>query len=484
MYIIHSYKMSDASLANLVPIGGTSLTLIGNLIQYIKQMIKLKSPLLRIIDRPKILIKALTKLDDLVEMHELKKTIVQQIEMMLIIAYKRSLEGKSTNDLFESHMLHSVISGPPGVGKTSTAIIIAMIYYSLGITKQMQNNIGKQPNPIVSWASSVLAENLQIQYIPIKDYDVSDVIAHDAGEMLIEVNTLKETATKLVDISQSERDLVLKSMYSFGLHIANIISLCQPTHISIPVDEVPPNLPIPTGDVPDTSEKFDDETEFSLDEMGIEICNRNDFVGEYSGQSGPKTEALLQKHRGKCLIIDEAYTLYSGDKDSFGLEALTTLTQFMSEHPNEIIVIFLGYAKLLMETIFAVQPGLKRRCHVFHTIKGYTPEGLGKIFIKQLAKFGWMLDPKIDLTEFFKSHKKDFKAFGGDTELLAAACKMTYSSNLFKSFCTDMLSVDAATCKEPDFIITKEIFECAYKEFLENREDAKSGSSPPFGIYC
>lgn len=36
-------------------------------------------------------------------------------------------------------------------------------------------------------------------------------------------------------------------------------------------------------------------------------CSATDFVGQYVGQTGPKTQKQLEKGLGKILFIDEAY---------------------------------------------------------------------------------------------------------------------------------------------------------------------------------
>ena len=71
--------------------------------------------------------------------------------------------------------------------------------------------------------------------------------------------------------------------------------------------------------------------------------DRSDFVGEYAGWTEAKTRTLLEESRGKVLFIDEAYNLVTDERDSFGKVALTALNKFMSENPDEIIVIFAGY---------------------------------------------------------------------------------------------------------------------------------------------
>ena len=47
---------------------------------------------------------------------------------------------------------------------------------------------------------------------------------------------------------------------------------------------------------------------------------------------------------GRVLFIDEAYSLYRGKDDSFGLEAIDTLVKGMEDHRSDLIVILAGYS--------------------------------------------------------------------------------------------------------------------------------------------
>lgn len=88
-------------------------------------------------------------------------------------------------------------------------------------------------------------------------------------------------------------------------------------------------------------------------------CSASDLVGQYVGQTGPKTKQVFESALGKVLFIDEAYRLSEGH---FAKEAMDELVGILTQEAfaGKLIVIIAGYDKE-MNALLAVNPGLASR---------------------------------------------------------------------------------------------------------------------------
>ncbi|MES2680731.1 MAG: AAA family ATPase [Bacteroidota bacterium] len=111
-------------------------------------------------------------------------------------------------------------------------------------------------------------------------------------------------------------------------------------------------------------------------------ADRATLVGEYIGQTAPKTKKMIDSARGGILFIDEAYSLARADDDSkdFGKEAVEILLKEMSDGPGDIAIVGAGYPKQIKNFIDS-NPGLKSRFNQYFHFDDYLPEELLQIAI-------------------------------------------------------------------------------------------------------
>ena len=434
-----------------------------------------------------LLIIALKELDSLIEMDSVKSSIISQLRFLLIkqlqvrhsedtqtyipTSSTQGLNKTQHDQIFEGHMLHTVIYGPPGVGKTKLGCILAKIWMSLQLipnstksdrdaevvnkrskpqitlTSEKENSIDqfdliitKLEHKNTQWIDKmellqqqILAQQdcYNIFYKEIKKLSDNNRFLTDRQKDLIYTTyndccKYLQSSSKIIleEIQQEKKDPEL----SIQLPINSTDMICSMLKKLKIQMQAPSN-----GQAPPNGQGSTTTLTPSINFNAIKVVSRADFVAEYLGQTAIKTLELLKSCLGKVLFIDEAYSLINSERDSYGMEALTVLNQFMSEHPHELVCIFAGYKDLMEKTIFDRQPGLKRRCTWIFKIDSYTSSGLSKIFESQLKEYDWSLDPSVNLNEFFSKNINSFPSFGGDTSRLAFYCKLAFANSSFSN---------------------------------------------------
>lgn len=524
-----------------------------NLMNDIGTLLIRKDPLLTTIKSPKMLIDGLRQLMDMVEMVNIKYSIVNQIKFLLT-NHARKIHHKPKNEekeskgskgdtknpqglRFDGHMLHTVISGSPGVGKTTVGKILARIWMALGLVNKKRDI--KTSEPIILSGLINIDSRERVQELMLQDKKNNQKLEYVHGA-LTNYYTLtaemRRLAVKLQKTPKSEEwESFISHMRDLRFGLSNLIreTSTLPSHIPIPLthnlafadsignksfmitsdSSVSPNLDAPkvgirnigpittTSDIIDQSlnhsslhqvlsvvsnktHKVDEVDNVDSDEEDptFVVAAREDLIAEYVGQTAPKTKKILESARGGVLFIDEAYSLCNmdgGSKDKYGEECLTTINEFMSLYPDEIIIIFSGYKDKLMGSIFKAQPGLLRRCSNFFEIKDYTHQGLAKIFIKQLNRHEWSLHPDINMEKLLKEHENIIEGGAGFVEKLAFFTKIAYSTSKFDSIVLDPLHT------KHDSIITLEMLNQAFVLLRSSSVDNLINTSdrPPLEMY-
>lgn len=295
-------------------------------------------------------------------------------------------------------MLNTILYGSPGTGKTIIGRMIAKIFYSMGYL---------QIDPKYKADQEKLMNMFK-----------TDSQADTIGYLSIAILLFYFTITVLELLSNLIGWTAIGILLLIGIILACVILF---------LDKQPQS----------------DVQIFRSDDDIFRVVSREDFVDQYIGWTDKKTLKLLNANRGKCLFIDEAYSLCTGIHDQYGLEAINTLNKFMSEHPGEIIIIFAGYKEDLQRGLFQYQSGLPRRCMFHFEIKPYTYSELFEIFKLQLSKQGYELRHPNKSLKLFRDNIMLFQNSGGDTERLCNFSLLEWTSDrMSKKLERDNIGID------------------------------------------
>jgi hypothetical protein len=221
-----------------------------------------------------------------------------------------------------------------------------------------------------------------------------------------------------------------------------------------------------TNRFPDTNLTKKDS---AVEEECFVVANRNSFIAEYLGQTESKTAEYLRMHKGKVIFIDEAYSLYRGKEDMYGIHALDIINRFMSENPDTIFI-FAGYKDKMKKGIFTVQEGFIRRCLLHLEFDNYSVDELYLIFLNQIARENWTLANQAthhNLRILIKRNYDYFTDNGGDTLKLFTHCKEFASEGVFEA------TIENYIRKQPmgKSIITSSLLKYAIQELINNYQE-------------
>jgi probable Rubsico expression protein CbbX len=146
-----------------------------------------------------------------------------------------------------------------------------------------------------------------------------------------------------------------------------------------------------------------------LEEGHLVAVMRDDLVGQYVGQTAPRTRKVLDKAKGGVLFIDEAYYLYrENDSKDYGQEAIEILLQVMENDRDKVVVILAGY-KDRMDTFFRSNPGMGSRIGHHLNFSEYELDELEAIGRVMLAPAGYYLSEDAELVfhEYLSRRKQE-----------------------------------------------------------------------------
>jgi len=184
-------------------------------------------------------------------------------------------------------------------------------------------------------------------------------------------------------------------------------------------------------------------------------CSATDLVGQYVGQTGPKTKKLFEKALGKVLFIDEAYRLSQGH---FAQEAVDELVGLLT-HPtfkSKLIVILAGYEKD-MNHLMSVNTGLSSRFPEQIFFNNMDADSCLKVIDGELQKMKVTIDNKDSVTSEMKEMIRDLSElpdWGNARDMVTASKAM----------------IQKALLNQPPRVLSGEDVLNELRKILENRQ--------------
>ena len=131
-----------------------------------------------------------------------------------------------------------------------------------------------------------------------------------------------------------------------------------------------------------------------IDQNKLIEVSAKDLIGQYVGQTAPKTIEVIERALGGVLFIDEAYSLASkpgSTGNSFNEECIATLIQAMENYRDNLVVIFAGYSKE-MDAFLKSNSGIVSRIGYTMEFKDYNLDELILILKSMFKKAGFFID--------------------------------------------------------------------------------------------
>lgn len=185
-----------------------------------------------------------------------------------------------------------------------------------------------------------------------------------------------------------------------------------------------------------------------------------DVIGQYVGQTAPKTYKNLVNGIGSIVFIDEAYSFagtYKEGKgfDPFGIEFIDALVDFMEEYRGLIGIIAAGYEREMKEQFLDVNIGLNRRFRTKLKMKELDPTTIIRRLYEQIKNPDFFSTYYIENFVRFAYHIQQFEKnkihlivyndqthrYEEITEVQASYILTYYFNKLFMDNWTDILSL-------------------------------------------
>ena len=198
--------------------------------------------------------------------------------------------------------------------------------------------------------------------------------------------------------------------------------------------------------------------------------DRADMVGEFIGQTAPKTKAVIEEARGGILFIDEAYSFAKKglSANDFGQEVIEILLKEMTSPTGDLAIMCAGYPKE-MEEFLESNPGLKSRFAHYYHFDDYNPTELLSIAEFAANKNAVLLPPEtktVLLDQLTKAYRDRDLNFGNARFVnnVITEAKINLAKRLMNSPDVNALTDEQLSTIEPEDI--EKIFSVKQKKSL------------------
>lgn len=376
------------------------------------------------------LIKPLKKLSNMIGMKKVKDDIFE-----MIIYYLQGFEKNNKN------MLHSVIEGPPGVGKTKLGKTLAQIYCALGIIPSNRFKYVKATDLI----GDHVGATKHMTQAAIDEADGGVLFIDEAYALSSNDNkdpygkecidtlnfNLSENKKKLIVIIAGYPEYLDKYFFSFNP------GLQRRFPFKFRIDNY---VPVELRDIfIDKMKRFKWKLEKSVSfEKIIEFLNKNkmncvninnieDLLNNNNeSETTKKIIDFLNKSKEDSIEIKKFNEFLSKNKEKI---LRYKLKNFLNKNKEETISCekIINFLTQNKEDFVNFEMNNEKIFKLTQNKKDYvTMEKVTEFFSKNTEESMTMEK----MTEFFNSHKEDFPNFGGDMENLFKRCQFAHSKRM------------------------------------------------------
>lgn len=281
----------------------------------------------------------------------------------------------------------------------------ASVKSKVKVKKQRITKVLDLPFPVKSWSDFVKIVDMSTKlpkthiYYDCNNFRNMYDTVHKLDNMVGMKNIKESMVDHIIDLSQRYNDDNKTSSKT----LEHVVITGPPGHGKTTVAKILTELFFHMG---------------KLKENKVVIGNNTNMIGKYLGFTSRMTRAKVEESLGGCLLIDEAYQLGCSGNDtenaSYAYECVNTLNSCLDEYAGEFLCVLVGYKNEIDDSLFSLNPGLKRRFPWVYEVKPLEDSELCELFFRSLKDSGKDITTVNVVTpEWFHKNRSHFKFAGG-----------------------------------------------------------------------